>query len=419
MSRLIVNKKIINGIVIVLFAFIIDISLVMSEANLLKSEEKKLISLKILSISHSKIKDKDSLKILIDSNLPKGTILKIQLISNLISAEARKIVEKEIFSCLFEIQPNGKYQGTISDFPWEFPPAVYTIKVILSEKQKKNILPNLPTGLIGKNILQSTVVIGGGLKEVIDFNRRQFSDLQEIWSFYETATKSLNRFIELYNNQKLKENEKSLQEWHNKTIPEINKISDKASFLSYDNYPGWYRLSFDLVNMVGSNIHRQENVLLSTFVNVPSKYSEPAPKSIKPISEEKANIEKAKDFLIKESILEMVRILQYYTETVNITFLEIKDKAERKNLWKQAEVNYQAELGRFDEYFVGFQKDYNSDNLKPLYKIVSEYHELAEKLTKTCTAIVNEGETEKSIKTIKDITNKMNILFTKLLEILK
>ncbi|MBI4833516.1 MAG: hypothetical protein HY811_01680 [Planctomycetes bacterium] len=378
--------------------------------------------LKIVNFSQVKANDKNTINIALDSDLPSQTVLNVYIFSKVFSTDDFTFKESRVVGPhRAELDSKGECKLDISDFNWELPAGVYFIKVEIPKKQRKNIIPKLPANRFDKVIIQQTITVGGEMNEVVGSNKRQFEDIKKIIAFYEKTIKDLNAFIETFQAKKFDSQKAAFKSWFDKTDAQLSDVMQKVNLSSYESYPGCYHAAASFLRDIGTVIQNElTNMRVSVEGGGKPYPDEQNPHAPNKLTDDRVKLGKVGSFAMFETVFEMVRMLEYYTESVNVFYGKIKTNSERAKLWEKDAGRRQQNIAEFNKYFAEFQKNYPSEEFQPLYKIVADYLELTKSNIETYNTIFKEGDKTGELQnTLKANSDKMAGLFANALEILK
>ena len=381
-----------------------------------KKPEKE-ISVSIESLKYSRSEDKDIIDIDASTkNLPAGTILNCRVNSMVFMADLKDFAEQEVIAYLTEVSEGGKATAKIDKFPWLLPPSLYIITIELAAQQKKKVASLLPKEKLGKPLKQEEIIIGD-FKDSPKDNYDNLIEIQKVWSYYGNTVNALTEFCELYNKKAFSGKEKRVSDWHNQIKRDIKVFMDKAGTVTRENFPGLYRLSYLLISGVGMSLLSQEDGIIQTMTGATGRFYDPTdPAPTRPIlkTDFKIEIEKGRQLAVKESIFNMMLMLNYLTKDMALTYQKIKEQSNRQSIWSKAAPRWTDCLKEFDRYYKEIRKDYETELLKPMFEDVATAQEHFQNMLDTYSSLVAAKEGQDTLqKEIDTRQEALNDLFKK------
>jgi len=384
------------------------------------------IKLKIVTLKHTQQKGKDTLPLVVSTNLPPGAILNCQVESLVYSLKKPNWERHTVCSYLIEIDNEKQAKGEISSFSWTLPAGVYVVKLGLAEKQRQKVIKQLPKEYLGKTLLQQEVFVNT-IKNALKNHQEQLEELQDTWSFYESMLKSLEKFIGLHNSRELKSRVPEVEKWHTEVYRRMDTTLDKMALYSFPEFPGLYRLSYEFSTEVGSALRSQELSVFHSITgrtepgeNSPPQANDPKPEFAKITlqGDFAAQLNKGKSTCLKEAIFDLMLILKYSAQEMGLSYQNVYPLADKQDLWEKENNKFQETLGEFNNYFRTFQKNHQPDKFNSVYEMVSAYQDHLKKLLEIYASLVKEGEKEPLTQTLKETLTATDELFQKTHQVL-
>jgi hypothetical protein len=388
-------------------------------------EQTPEIELKINQIKVLKKEHRDRIEISGVSNLPPGTLLEFGL-SVKIFCLAAPDQEQNMVRGTLKVDAQRRFQTVSSELAFELPPAIYTVKLSVSQRQRAPIKQALPPGEI---MTQQDVVIGD-LKGLINDGQEELKETDKTIAFFNIIYEGLCGWVDVYNQLKdkqdfMKNYQDKFKTWQKGVdMPaKLVQIIQGAKGHLPTGIPGIYRSTNLKVVDVGLDLNTVNGVLASAAHGTTSlskvfpghglKEGEPGKTQLPATAskpKEKPNI--LKGLLIKDTIFSILLIMNYYSAEVTLTYEGLPEKTDPRGLWDQKNAVWQSALSELDKYSTDFQKQFSDDKATPLearilkdhkpgLDLVTEYRLLLNKVIEDYTKLVSGEIKPEKVETLK------------------
>jgi len=400
------------------------------------------IELKINQIKVLKKEHQDSIEISGVSNLPPGTLLEFGL-SVKIFCLAAPDQEQNMVRKILKVDTQRRFQAVSPELPFELPPAIYTVKLGVSQRQRAPIKQALPPQVLGKIVAQQDVVIGD-LKDLINDGQEELKETDNTIAFFNIIYEGLCGWVDVYNS--LKDKQDFMKNYLDKFTAWQKGVEMPAKLVQIiqrvkrhlpPGIPGIYRLTNLKALDLGLDLNTVNGVLAFAAHGITSlskvfpghglKEGEPGKTQLpgsmsKP--KEKPNI--LKGLLIKDTIFSILLIMHYYSAEVTLTYEGLPGKTDPREFWDQKNAVWQSALSELDKYSTDFQKQFSDDKTTPLearilrdhkpgLDLVTEYRLLLNKViegyTKLISGELKPDEIEVLKQSIHDARVRMDEIF--------
>lgn len=385
------------------------------------------VRIEIKEIKVDKKLDKDVVEVIGSTNLPPEAILEMTVTSEIFSLDTATLREEIVTSKYIEIDGQRRFDGVLSDFTRTLPPAIYTVKLSVSARQREKVKKAIPQKCYGETITQQKLLIGD-LKQLITYTREKYQQLTKAIEFVTTISHDLAKWVDLYNGLTEKADfrkkyKDDFTAWQSSITSKMNQTMEQAATYTVSSLPYLYRTSnLEIVRICGT-LRDQESIFTGLISERPIVSGDPQRSQPPKTDIPKQAALNIKNLLTKDTLFGILLIACYQSEAINLVYEGLKEKTEKKTEWDKYQAKVQPVLTELTEYYKTFQKSLTEkkeqeDPFKPIWTLLDEYLTLLKQKAESMTALMEGPEKPEEIERLNQILTeagpKMREIFNQL-----